>query len=373
MLEEPSNVPDARKPLLIENVYEKETSDSFVERHFRDRKLHRCRHTDEFDVAALATDFMGDLVRSAQDLEPNRKGMGLAPHWTVLIFQRPGNVFWHFVVKSNTYGPKSDVQEYTLTVTATDAAVAAAEAVFLHKKYTVNDDSPGFFLVQDVKKPRRIALKPEYFLSPDMLDLHYGEGFANWSEQFCGGLNQSGLSILRGAPGTGKTSYLRHLIYNLSETHRFYYIPVDAFGLLQSQIVDFLAKEKARFAAHILVLVLEDAEQLLLDRKGHRDGLASSLLNFSDGFVGDIVQAHLICTINGQIKDLDDAVLRPGRQRFFREFAPLSPERAAALANALGVSLKETRSYTLAELYHMKDLQTAALAAKPESKRIGFL
>jgi ATPase family associated with various cellular activities (AAA) len=292
----------------------------------------------------------------------------------MLIFQRPENVFWHFIIKSNgSYGPKPVSQEYTLTVTAENATTAAAEALQLQKNYTVNDDTPGFFMLQDIKKPRRIALRPEYALTDSMLNLHYGEGFAEWSTRFAYGLGQSGLSILRGSPGTGKTSYLRHLIFTLCETHRFYYLPVDAFRLLQAEIVGFLAKEKARYKSHVLVLVMEDAEQLLLDRKGHRDGLASSLLNFSDGFVGDIVSAHMICTINSEIKELDEAVLRPGRQRFFREFSPLTVSQSIGLAAALGIELKEKRAYTLAELYHFKDIQSAEMAAKPSSKPIGFL
>lgn len=42
-----------RGPILIENIYEKETTESFIERHFRDRTLHRCRGVAEFDVDAI--------------------------------------------------------------------------------------------------------------------------------------------------------------------------------------------------------------------------------------------------------------------------------------------------------------------------------
>lgn len=135
---------------------------------------------------------------------------------------------------------------------------------------------------------------------------------------------------------------------------------------------DFLAKERKRFKEAVLVLVLEDAEQLLLDRRGYRDGLASSLLNFTDGFVGDIVQAHLICTINSEVKDLDEAVLRPGRQRFFREFDLLEWGQASELAKRLGVELSEKRSYSLAELYHIKDVQNTERVAKHD-RSIGFI
>lgn len=364
---------DKRPPLLIENVYEKETTESYVERHFRERSLHRCRCVAEFDVEAIVEQYSSDLVRSAQEVEQNPTGKGFRVRWTMLVFRRSEHALWHFMIKaSNSYGTKDADKEYTLTVTADSSEKAAEDALVLQKHFTACDDAPGFFMIRDIRHPKRIPLKPEYALTDHMLDLHYGTGFAEWTSRFAGGLGQNGLSILRGKPGTGKTSFLRHLIFTHSETHRFYYLPVDSFGLLQAQMADFLARERKRFKDMVLVLVLEDAEQLLLDRRGFRDGLASSLLNFTDGFVGDLVQAHLICTINSEVKDLDEAVLRPGRQRFFREFDLLSWEQASALAAKLEVSLSEKRPYSLAELYHFKDVQNTERLNKNE-RAIGFL
>ena len=335
--------------------------------------LHRCRALDEFDVSAIVDQYQVDLVRSSQELDVNPDGKGRRPKWTMLVFRRPENVFWHFTIKTNNgYSAKDAAMEYTLVVTAGTAQQAAEDALMLQKHFTESDEAPGFFMVRDVKKPRRISLKPEYALSDEMLELHYGPGFADWTKRFAAGLSQNGLSILRGKPGTGKTSFLRHLIFAKAETHRFYYLPVDSFGLLQAQMADFLGQERRRFKDATLVLVLEDAEGLLLDRQGHRDGMASSLLNFTDGFIGDMVQAHLICTINSEMRHLDEAVLRPGRQRFFREFDLLPWEVALALGEKLGLQLAEKRDYSLAELYHFKDVQNQDRLNKQDRRTIGF-
>lgn len=363
----------ARAPLLIENVFEKETTESFVERHFRVRSVHRCRFVAEFDVDTIVDQYAADLVRSAQELQPNPSGTGMAPKWTMLLFKRSPLLFWYFVIKSNTaYGAKEPEKEFTLLVMADSAQKAAEEALMLQKHFVTSDDAPGFFLLRDLKHPKRIPLKPEYALSTEMLDLHYGPGFADWAGRFANGLAQNGLPILRGKPGTGKTSFLRHLIYTLAATHRFYYLPVDAFHLLQERMADFLSMERKRYSSAVFVLVLEDAEQVLLNRRDHRDGLASSLLNFTDGFIGDMVEAHLVCTINSEVKDLDAAVLRPGRQRFFREFDLLEWHHAMALAQRLGITLSEQRSYSLAELYHFKDLLNQNLLHGPTKPAIGF-
>jgi hypothetical protein len=156
-----SNEPKKRAPLLIENVYEKETTESFVERHFREDRLHRCRCVAEFDVDAIVEQHGPELVRSAQDLDVNPNGEGYSPRWTMMVFMRSTKVFWHFVIKSGNYNAKEPELEYTLTVTANSAEKAAEDALMLQKHFTASDDAPGFFLVRNVKKPRRVPLKPD--------------------------------------------------------------------------------------------------------------------------------------------------------------------------------------------------------------------
>ena len=70
--------------------------------------------------------------------------------------------------------------------------------------------------------------------------------------------------------------------------------------------------------------------------------------------------------------DLDEAVLRPGRQRFFREFLSLDWSQSQALAAELGLTLEEKRSYSLAELYHFKDASNPSRLGKGEKPGIGF-
>jgi Mn-dependent DtxR family transcriptional regulator len=69
---------------------------------------------------------------------------------------------------------------------------------------------------------------------------------------------------------------------------------------------------------------------------------------------------------------LDEAVLRPGRQRFFREFEMLPWDSATALAEKLGVQLSDMREYSLAELYYFKDVQNQDRLNKQDQRVIGF-
>ena len=80
------------------------------------------------------------------------------------------------------------------------------------------------------------------------LSLHYGTGFTEWDEQLQSALKKSqrGLTILRGEPGTGKTSYLRHLMWRLRSTHSFYYLPISAYSLIAAPAaVEFWIRQEA--------------------------------------------------------------------------------------------------------------------------------
>ncbi len=111
-----------------------------------------------------------------------------------------------------------------------------------------------------------------------------------------------GLSILKGPPGTGKTSFLRHVMFKLQDTHRFFYVPVENADILNgSHLHSLWAMEERNYPAAKKVIVLEDAETMLSDRKAVGSSNVSGLLNLTDGFVSDLIQVHLICTINCEI------------------------------------------------------------------------
>ena len=89
-------------------------------------------------------------------------------------------------------------------------------------------------------------------------------------------------------------------------------------------------------------------------------------------FIGDLVSAHLICTVNSEARELDEAVLRPGRQKFFHEFDLLHWDQARRLAERLGTTLTDHRSYSLAEIYHFRDLNSGDRLDSPRPRPIGF-
>jgi hypothetical protein len=219
-----------------------------------------------------------------------------------------------------------------------------------------------------------VKLKRSYPKNDEELVLHYGEDFIPYRDEFFRYFKEtkSGIHILLGDPGVGKTSFIRYAIGQAEENHKFYFIPPQFYGDLGStQLLDFLRSEQENQDPTEddgkLFLILEDSEKLLLPRSDGNSFSVSELLNISDGLLGEGLDMHFICTINCKLDKLDAAVIRPGRLLTSKTFDPLSYELALKLADYLKKPLLDTdKAYTLAEIYHAK-------ANNPTTKvRLGF-
>ena len=171
-----------------------------------------------------------------------------------------------------------------------------------------------------------------------------------WQEQMH--RKASGLSILFGPPGCGKTSYLRAPMARLRDKAVFYYVPVSEVEMLSSpRFVGFWVEQTRQHQQKHKIAILEDAEELLLPRDAGTRDKVSNLLNLADGFLGDHMKLHVVATTNAPVRQLDPALLRPGRLMGMREFRRLSRPEAQRLAAAKGLTLVEQNDYSLAELY----------------------
>jgi len=138
-------------------------------------------------------------------------------------------------------------------------------------------------------------------MSTQDLELHYGAQAVGFEQALVDSLGSqaSGAVILRGEPGTGKTSFIRHLISKLKDSHKFYYLPVSACRFLASpDMVEFWLRQ-SRLAPELgKIVVLEDAEDLLMERETDNQAKVSSLLNAADGLLGEFLRLSLILTVS---------------------------------------------------------------------------
>ena len=165
----------------------------------------------------------------------------------------------------------------------------------------------------------------------------------------------SGLALMFGTPGTGKTSLIKKLIYDCSDTN-FYIMD---FSMLQNivsgQFLSFLLGLKNA------VIIMEDCEYVLKRRNTHENPLINSLLNITDGLVGDALNIRFLCTFNAALTDIDEALLRPGRLKVKYEFKALNKDKTKAICG-------DDKAETLAEIYNRDKIDFN----KKEQRKIGF-
>ena len=178
-------------------------------------------------------------------------------------------------------------------------------------------------------------------------------------------LNQDGsaLVILHGAPGTGKSSYIKSLIK--TSQYKCMYVDQSCFDFLtDSTFITLLIDFKSS------IVILEDCECLLAERKNTRNNAIAALLNLTDGVLADAFNLKIICTFNADLNKIDKALLRKGRLKLKYEFKNLTKDKVKNFfAKKYPELTAPDKEMSLADLYNYTD--TADLSS--DNKRsVGF-
>lgn len=193
---------------------------------------------------------------------------------------------------------------------------------------------------------------------PVMYDLQevaypYIEGGVN---NFLDNFNRSiePIMILIGEPGTGKTSLVRHYIKKYGRKAAVTFdeelIGSDQF------MVDFMTSKS------VDTLIVEDADLLIGSRDKGLNQHMNKFLNMSNGIVAMPEKKIIFSTNLNNVRDIDDALMRPGRCFDVVHFRKLTKSEALLVNPNLAGNENE---YSLAEAY-------AGRAVKGKSK-FGFV
>lgn len=207
---------------------------------------------------------------------------------------------------------------------------------------------------------KRMAINPTKL----DLDLFYNDDFKEVNEVIKKRLAQEsdkGIVLLHGLPGTGKTTYLRHLVGEMKKKVLFV-SPSVAGNLMNPDFIDLLMDNPNS------ILVIEDAENIMMDRKFNSDSSVSNLLNLSDGLLSDCLNVQIICTFNSDLNVIDSALMRKGRLIARYEFGKLTVGKAQKLSIKMGFDVEIREPMTLAEVTN----QHEKLETQRKLEVIGF-
>lgn len=192
-------------------------------------------------------------------------------------------------------------------------------------------------------------------------NVNYNEDFAHINKLILEKLSvdkSKGIVLLHGKAGTGKTTYIRYLINNIKK--KIIYIPPSmADSLANPQLIEFLMTNSNS------ILVIEDAENVLMKRVEHSSQAIANILNLTDGLLSDCANIQIVATFNTDVMNIDEALLRKGRLIAKYEFKELEEKRALKLCKKLGV--ENNGKQVLTDIYNANEASFIK-----EKRKIGF-
>jgi hypothetical protein len=251
----------------------------------------------------------------------------------------------HDAWKISVFGSKEVVAKL---VAALDKGLTPFHSASINWWYLSSNGPTSTTLILDTPRPFEPLMYPIKKFGGDPL-------------QYMRDYYESSASILflLGPPGTGKTSLIRQFLWeeelNALVTYDEKVLRNDAM------FIEFMGgghavpgRRRSRSSnTGSDVMVLEDVTELLAKREMDKNEMMARFLNVSDGLI-QLPNKKIIFTTNlPSLKDVDPALLRPGRCHDVVEMRPLFYEEAVAACRAAGLPIPiEKRDYFMSELYN---------------------
>ena len=203
-----------------------------------------------------------------------------------------------------------------------------------------------------------IPLRHDRMPVEEMYPFLDGQTLAEFYDNFMH--SSASILLLIGPPGTGKTTFIRGLLQH-SEASAI--VSYDSNVLEKDYVfANFIEGEKN-------VLVLEDAD-MFLKARAEGNTMMHKFLNVGDGLVTTRNKKLIFSTNLPSIRDIDPALIRPGRCYDILHFEELTQVQAEKLATKVGTKLnRERESWSIADVFFEQNTNTK----KTIERKMGFV
>lgn len=195
--------------------------------------------------------------------------------------------------------------------------------------------------ISDNKRAEAVVFAEAPMPAPDSFYPYIDGGIEAYIRRYMA--SNASILLLRGEPGTGKTSFIRNLIWTMNTDSMITY--EDRLFQSDEMFVAFLTCTTTN------LLIMEDADTMLLSRERDGNQTMAKFLNVSDGLIR-FPQKKVIISSNLVDEDrIDSALMRPGRCFDAPVFRKLTyDETLAACRDAERDPPEEDREYALSEI-----------------------
>jgi hypothetical protein len=241
------------------------------------------------------------------------------------------------------------------------------------QKYKIDDTEKNYVSVLMKNEYGEYDFEPLDIKIPKIdIELNYGSKFPDVYDKIVKKITtyNKGLYMLHGDPGTGKSSFVKYLTKVVDK--EFIFVPTSFIERFISDpdIFSILIKRKKS------VLILEDAERILISREKQDNEYISTILNLSDGILSDMLEASIIITYNCDDTKIDKALKRKGRTMIDYRFEKLSKDDAKKLAESLNFKKEQIdsidSSMSLSEIYNINDENKFYIEDEKSDRIVGF-
>jgi hypothetical protein len=258
----------------------------------------------------------------------------LGDYHSYMIGGRLSAIYWQ-IKTPNWVRVRFCLDDYDIYSNSEDLALKIANGIssFYQEKKRI-PDTPQVSLILKEGNSLRLA---EFELAPlntELFSLNYNEDTLNFLNKAQDTLTKEykGIYLLWGLPGTGKSTAIQYLSARVQRN--FIFIPSGMDNIIcEPNFLDLIKSYPKS------VLVLEDAENALTERKDSGRTAIANILNMSDGILGAALQISIIATFNCNIEKIDPALLRNGRCKGKHEFKFLTKEKIEALSNHFKIDM----------------------------------